>query len=196
MKRVIIIVAALMGLAAQPVAAHTGGVVASGLGAGMLHPLGGLDHILAMIAVGVLAFQSGGRALWGLPVAFVAMMVLGGLMGASGVTMALVEYGIVGSVVLLGVVIAWGRRMPYGMALALVGVLAVFHGHAHGTEMPLNANGFAYAAGFAVATAFLHAVGIGLSAVSRASTQRFAPVLLRSVGAAIAAAGVGLAVAS
>jgi urease accessory protein len=181
---------AFLTLAAGPALAHTGVGSVSGFAAGFGHPIGGLDHVLAMVAVGILAAQQGGRALWLLPIAFVVMMMVGGVLGVTGVALPYVEMGIVGSVIVLGMVIAVGRRMPVALAMVLTGAFAVFHGHAHGTEMPLNASGLAYGAGFVLATASLHIAGIGLGLGAAKLTR---PRALRLGGGAIALAGLALA---
>jgi len=183
---------ALSVLVATPALAHTGAGSVSGFASGFGHPIGGLDHLLAMIAVGILASQQGGKSLWLLPVSFVAMMVVGGALGIAGVAVPFVELGIVGSVIVLGAVIALGKHMPTGAAMALVGVLAIFHGHAHGTEMPVDASGFEYGLGFAIATAMLHAVGLGLGLAAQKAAEKFAPVAVRIGGGVIAAAGLAL----
>jgi urease accessory protein len=183
--------AAFLTLAAGPALAHTGAGAVSGLAAGVAHPLGGLDHILAMVAVGILAVQQGGRAFWLVPAAFVAMMVAGGALGAAGVPLPYVELGIVGSVIVLGAVVAAGWRMPLALATPLAGAFAVFHGHAHGTEMPLSASALSYGVGFVSATAFLHAAGFGLGRTALALGRSPA---LRVGGGAIAMAGLALAV--
>ncbi|HAI30460.1 MAG: urease accessory protein [Thalassospira sp.] len=183
---------ALSVLFATPALAHTGAGSVSGFASGFSHPMGGLDHLLAMIAVGVLAAQQGGKAVWLLPVSFVTMMVVGGALGIAGVAMPFVELGIVGSVIVLGAVIALGKHMPTGAAMALVGVLAVFHGHAHGTEMPIDASGVEYGLGFAIATAILHAVGLGIGFGAKKIAEKIAPVAVRIGGGMIAAAGVAL----
>jgi urease accessory protein len=167
--------------------AHTGIGDPNGFAHGFQHPLFGLDHLLAMIAVGLWAAQIGGRALWAVPLTFVAVMAMGGALGISGVPVPFVEQGIATSILLLGLLIALAVRLPLGFSIPLVALFAICHGHAHGAEMPVNASGFAYAAGFAIATAFLHATGIGLGVL----IQRTTPVaVLRATGAAIAVAGV------
>ncbi|SDH26771.1 HupE/UreJ family protein [Roseospirillum parvum] len=189
---------ALLGLIATPALAHTGVGPTAGLASGFGHPIGGLDHLLAMVAVGLLAAQgaatSGRRALWAVPAAFVGLMVVGGVLGMSGLPLPMVELGIVGSVLVLGVVIALGRHLPLGAAMALVGALAIFHGHAHGTEMPLAANGLLYGLGFALATSLLHAAGIGLGLAASRLDEKRAPLLIRVGGGAIATAGLALMV--
>lgn len=189
-------------LTATPALAHTGAGPVSGLAAGFGHPIGGLDHVLAMVAVGVLAAQMGGRALWALPAAFVGTMLLGGMAGVAGLPLPFVELGITGSVIILGAVIALGRRMPLPAAAVLTGAMALFHGHAHGTEMPLSVGGLDYAIGFALATAMLHGLGLALGlglhqAVARLAFVResLAPLAVRACGSLIAVAGLGLALA-
>ena len=127
-----------------------------------MHPLSGLDHQLAMILVGIFAYQLGGRALWLVPLAFIAMMAVGGFLGVTATPVPFVEIGIALSVVVLGAIVAFGIKAPVAMAMGLVGLFAIFHGHAHGTEMPMDVSGAAYGAGFMLATALLHAVGVGM----------------------------------
>lgn len=182
-------------VAASPALAHTGAGSVSGFSAGFGHPIGGLDHVLAMVAVGILAAQMGGKSVWLVPASFVGMMMVGGALGIGGVALPFVEAGIVGSVIVLGAVIAVGRRLPVGLAMALVGLLAVFHGHAHGTEMPATASGIEYGIGFVMATAMLHALGVGLGIGAERLADRVGPVAVRASGGAIAAAGVLLFVA-
>ena len=181
---------ALLALAASPASAHTGIDATFGVVAGLAHPIGGLDHVLAMVAVGLLAAQLGGASLWRVPAVFVVVMAAGGALGFSGLALPYVEMGILGSVIVLGAVIALGGRMSPNLALALVGTFAVFHGHAHGSEMPTDAQGALYGLGFLTATAALHLSGIGLGLGLARST----PLALRTSGAAIACLGIGLAV--
>jgi urease accessory protein len=150
--------------------AHTGGATAAaGFTHGLVHPLGGIDHLVVMVAVGVFAAQLGGRTLWAVPASFVALMAVGGALGVTGVGLPFVEVAIALSVVALVAAVVLRVRMPSVAAAALVGAFAIFHGHAHGTEMPETASGLSYGLGFVVATAALHAIGIGLvSAVRRA----------------------------
>ena len=179
---------ALIG-AATPALAHSGHGDTSGFVAGFLHPVGGLDHVLAMVAVGLFAAHLGGRALWAVPAAFVALMAVGGALGMNGANVPYVETGIALSVVVFGLTLASGAALPVGLAVGLVGFFSIFHGHAHGAEMPANASGAAYAAGFLIATALLHGAGIALGmGAARLASQR----AVRIGGAAMAAAGVGL----
>jgi len=164
---------------------------AAGFTHGLIHPLGGLDHLLAMFAVGLWAAQRGGRALWALPAAFLGVMTLGGALGMAHAQIPFVEQGILLSVLVLGVLIAAAVRLPLALGMAIVGLFALCHGLAHGAEMPANAAGVAYAAGFVLATALLHACGIaaGLMAKNVASHQ-----WVRFAGAAIAMGGIMLCI--
>ncbi|MDO5612515.1 MAG: HupE/UreJ family protein [Paracoccus sp. (in: a-proteobacteria)] len=157
------------------------------LAAGIAHPLGGADHVLAMVALGVLAAQLGGRAVWQLPATFVGAMLAGGVAGAAGLPFAGVEPVILASVIVLGVLVALALRLPMAVLLAAVAVFGAAHGWAHGAEGPATGL-LAYAAGFALATALLHGAGI--------AAARLAPALvLRLAGAATGLAGAALAMA-
>jgi len=195
MKRATFLLATLFAVTANPALAHTGIGSVVGFAAGFGHPIGGLDHVLAMVAVGVLAAQLGGRAIWIVPSAFVGMMLVGTVLAMTGVGIPFVEQGIVGSVIILGAVVAGGRRLPMVLAVTLVGLLAVFHGHAHGTEMPVSVGGLAYGTGFAVATILLHAIGVGTGIGAKKASARLAPTAVRIGGAVIAAAGLALGAA-
>jgi urease accessory protein len=172
--------------------AHTGAGDTSGFMHGFMHPIGGLDHVLAMVAVGLLAARLGGRALWLVPLSFVTAMILGGVAGASGFDMPFVELGISGSILVLGFVLALGRQLPTALAMAMVGFFGIFHGHAHGTEMPVDAQGFAYGAGFVLATALLHASGLALGFGADRLAGSWSARASRIAGGAMAAAGVGI----
>lgn len=172
--------------------AHTGQDTASGLSHGIMHPLGGLDHILAMVLVGILAFQIGGRAIWLLPLSFLAAMAGAGLLGMAGVFVPFVEQGIMLSIVVLGAVVAFGFVAPVSLAAILVGLFAVFHGYAHGAEMPETASGLAYGAGFLAATALLHALGIGIGALFAHLAKARGLDLARWVGSAASLTGIAL----
>lgn len=169
--------------------AHIGAGSTSGFAAGLNHPLGGLDHILAMIAVGIWAAQVGGRALWAVPSAFVIMMMFGGALGVSGAYVPFVEQGIVLSVLMLGVFIVAAVRMPLLASMFVVGMFAVFHGHSHGTEIPSMVSGFAYGAGFAFATASLHLAGIGFVVMLQ---KKMSAQIVRFSGVTITAGGLFL----
>jgi urease accessory protein len=170
--------------------AHAGGGEAHGFVDGFAHPLGGLDHILAMVTVGIFAWQLGGRALWLVPATFVLAMAAGGALGMAGVPIPFVELGIAASVIVLGSIVAFARKAPVAIAVGIVGLFAIFHGHAHGTEMPLDAASGAYAAGFMLATALLHVAGIAIGfAIGRIAYGRAAYQL---GGALVALVGVAI----
>lgn len=172
-----------------PAAAHVGVGDVHGFTHGFMHPVGGLDHVLAMVAVGLLAANLGGRALWAVPASFVAMMAVGGLLGMFGVELPYVEIGIAASVIVLGLAVAFQLPIPTLAAMAIVGFFAIFHGHAHGAELPADASGLGYAVGFMVATALLHATGIGLGlAIARLNTARVSQL----GGVAMSLAGLAL----
>jgi urease accessory protein len=171
--------------------AHTGIGAAGGFAHGFWHPIGGLDHVLAMVAVGAFAVRLGGRALWLVPAAFVAMMAAGGFAGMERIQLPFVEIGIAVSVVVLGLSVAFQWKLPVAAASALVGLFAIFHGHAHGSEMPVDASGLTYAVGFMLATASLHVAGIGVGlAVGRIGDR--SRLALQASGGAMALAGVAL----
>jgi urease accessory protein len=158
------IAAASLAFAPAVAFAHPGHDGAS-LASGFLHPLGGVDHIIAMVAVGLLAARLGGRAVWLVPASFVATMGVAGLAGMMGAGLPYVETGIALSVVVLAAVAVLGTAMPVAVAMGLVAFFAVFHGYAHGAEMPETMSGLAYGAGFVAATALLHGVGIALGLI-------------------------------
>ena len=184
-------VAALMAIFPTAAFAHPGGH-AGGFANGFVHPLSGLDHVLAMIMVGIFAYQLGGRALWLVPAAFIAAMSLGGVFGLTGIGVPSVEIGIALSVIILGALVAANVRAPAIAAVAIVGFFAVFHGYAHGAEMPENASTLAYAAAFLIATAMLHLMGVALSFGIDKVGQRYGSMLMRTAGAIGLIAGVGL----
>jgi len=160
-----------------------------GFANGILHPLTGLDHICAMVAVGLWAAQRGGRALWLVPLTFVSVMIIGGILGMGGAGIPYVEQGIAASVLVLGILIAAAIRLPVATSMAIVGLFAIFHGYAHGAEMPATASGLEYGAGFVIATASLHLAGVGIGLMA----QRFGSIkLVRYAGGAIVACGVYL----
>ncbi|WP_420644932.1 HupE/UreJ family protein [Candidatus Leptofilum sp.] len=148
---------------------HTVG--GGGIVSGFLHPILGLDHLLAMVAVGLLSAQLGGKAIWTVPATFVSIMAVGGILGLVGVPLPLVEIGIAGSVILLGIAIAANKGLPIGLAMSIVALFGLFHGHAHGTELPEITNTLgltiAYVTGFLVATVGLHVIGalLGMMAI-------------------------------
>ncbi len=177
---------------ATPALAHTGHGDALGLAHGFMHPLSGLDHILAMLAVGLYATQLSGRALWMLPAAFMSAMIAGGAMGYSGIVIPVVEQGIALSVIVMGALIALGLKMPAIAGMSLVAMFAVFHGHAHGSEGAEVAFFSLYAAGFVTATFLVHLTGIALGLGLKTLEQNQALLLRRAAGSAGAMAGIAL----
>ncbi|MFC3225857.1 HupE/UreJ family protein [Marinibaculum pumilum] len=181
-------------LAPALAAAHTGhaaaaGAYATGFFSGFLHPLGGLDHLLAMVAVGLFAAILGGRALWLVPAAFLGTMVAGGLLALAGITLPFVELGIALSVLVLGLALAFRIRLATLGAMALVGFFALFHGHAHGAEMPAAASSLAYVGGFLLATALLHGAGMLVGGLAGLGVSRHVVHAHRVGGTAIAVLG-------
>lgn len=187
-----VLLALLLALLPTAAFAHPGHGEAVGFMAGFMHPMGGLDHILAMVAVGVFAFVLGGRALFLVPLSFVGMMIVGFLLGIGHVDLPFVELGIALSSVVIGAAAAWGKPMPVAAAMSLVGVFAIFHGHAHGAEMPANAAGLEFAVGFVVATALLHVAGMAAALGTARLTGRFGKPVARAAGALFALGGLGV----
>jgi urease accessory protein len=179
--------ALLLLLAATPVWAHEQSGQAAGFLTGLRHPVSGLDHVLAMISVGLWGAQLGSPAMWLLPVIFPMVMAFGGFLGLLGIPLPGAEIGIAVSAILLGLVVALEARPPLGVAAGLVGFFGIFHGYAHGTELPAGENALLYSVGFVIATGCLHGVGIGIGLVHRWRAGRLA---LRLAGALVALAGV------
>lgn len=188
-RRALPLLPALLLLAPGAALAHPGHGEAVGFAQGFAHPLGGLDHVLAMVAVGLIAGIRGGAARWALPAAFLAMMAAGAGLGVAGIGLPFAETGIALSIVAFGLAILFGLRLPVPGLVALVGAFAVFHGYAHGAEMPETASGLAYGLGFLSGTALLHAAGLGLGLIV-ARERRAAPAM----GAAVALSGLTLLV--
>lgn len=184
--------AAVLALIPAAASAHVGVGDTHGFTHGFAHPLGGIDHILAMVAVGAFAAHLGGRALWLVPLAFVGTMAVAGLMGMAGIRVPFVETGIGLSVVVLGLVVALQLNFPTVVAMSLVGFFAIFHGHAHGAEMPETMSGIAYGAGFMAATALLHMGGIGLALVIGKFGEERGKRLVQFAGGAMALTGLAI----
>jgi len=176
--RLSLICVALTGALVAPALAHTGVEQTNSFAAGIAHPLNGADHILAMVAVGLWAVLAGGRAIWVWPTAFVATMLAGFAAATLGLQIPFVEPAIWSSVIILGLFIARAVKAPVWLGAAVAGLFAFFHGHAHGTEVTA-ASLIPYAAGFALATAGLHASGIGLALFVQGSIGK---VSLRATG--------------
>ena len=183
----ILAVALLTALWAQSALGHILQGEAYGFLTGFLHPISGADHVLAMVAVGLWGAQLGVPAIWVLPVAFPLVMAMGGMLGFLGVPIPSVEYGIAASAIVLGTAVAFEMRPPLVIAALVVGCFAIFHGHAHGTELPPGQSALLYSLGFVIATGCLHAVGIGIGTVHR---RRWGQQLLRVAGTVVAVGGV------
>ena len=192
MRKISALTVAALLLVPTAALAHTGAGAVYGFAYGFMHPIGGLDHVLAMVTVGILASQLGGRALWLVPGAFVLVMAAGGMAGVAGVDLPSVEIGIAASVIVLGAMVASKMKAPVAVAMGLVGFFAIFHGYAHGAEMPGAAAGLSYGLGFMLATALLHLAGIGLGLAAGRISERHGAVAYRVTGGLVAVAGLGL----
>jgi urease accessory protein len=167
--------------------AHVNAGETVGFWHGLEHPIGGLDHILAMLAVGLWAAQLGGNAVWAVPLSFVGIMALGGVLGSLGFPLPFVEQGIVASDLILGGLVLMATRLPLAASIGIVSLLAVFHGYAHGAEMPKEAQALSYAAGFMVATTGLHVFGLGTATlIKKFLKERF----VRIAGGGIVLGGI------
>jgi urease accessory protein len=174
-------------LSTQSAFAHVEGGQAAGFLTGLQHPWSGLDHVLARVAVGWWGAQLGKPSVWLLPIAFPMMMAVGALMGLLGLPLPGVEIGIAFSALLLGLMVLAEMRPKLAVSIAMVGFFAIFHGHAHGTELPPGQNGLLYSMGFVIATGCLHGLGIALGLVKELPSGRLA---LRGAGSFIAVMGV------
>jgi urease accessory protein len=181
-------IAALAVLAASPVLAHPGHGPATFV-TGLAHPFSGLDHMLAMIAVGLWAASQGGRARWAWPCGFVAAMLAGYGLGLTHPGLPVVEPAILASIVILGALVAASVRAPFAVGLGLIGVFGLCHGYAHGAEAPAG-GGLGFPLGFAISTATLHLIGLGLGVAAQRLNR---PGLVRFLGAGVVAGGIALA---
>jgi urease accessory protein len=178
--------AAVLMLAMAPAFAHTGEGITGGFASGFIHPIVGWDHVVAMVAVGLWGAFLGAPAIWILPIVFPLVMAFGAALGIVGFPIPFVEAGIASSAVVLGLLIALAARPPIPVAAVIVGAFAIFHGYAHGTELPEAANPFAYAIGFVLATGCLHLVGIAFGLLVRFPWGTYA---IRTGGGVIALVG-------
>jgi urease accessory protein len=181
------LLALLLALTPSLAFAHVGIGNTNGIAHGFAHPVSGMDHILAMVAVGLFAAHLAGRALWLVPLSFVAMMASGGALGMAGLALPCLEIGIGLSVIVLGIVVATKANPPVVIAMGLVGFFAIFHGQVHGAEMPEAVSGLAYGAGFILATALLHAIGAGAGLLIGKERR-----ITQVAGSAIALAGLAV----
>jgi urease accessory protein len=177
----------LLVLASAPASAHTGSMT-GGFAGGFAHPLFGPDHVVAMVAVGLWGAFLGAPAIWVLPIVFPLVMAVGGVIGILGVPLPGIETGIALSAIVLGMMVALAAKPPLPVAAVLVGAFAIFHGYAHGAELPPGTDAVAYSVGFVVATGLLHLTGIAFGQLARWPAGRIA---VRVAGGAIALAGVG-----
>lgn len=181
-----LVVAIAISLAIPSIAsAHTGVGDPTGFGQGLAHPIGGLDHILAMVAVGLWAAQIGGKALWMVPGAFVIAMSASSILGHIGVPLPGIENGILASDFILGLLLLFATRLPVAASAGIAAGLAIFHGYAHGAEMPETVSGLAYGIGFIVSTTALHLAGIGIGLTIDRYRPKFQEQLFRLGGVAI-----------
>jgi len=184
-----LIIGLLLMLFASNVFAHADAAsVSGGFLSGLSHPIGGLDHITAMFAVGLWGFFLGRPAIWILPIVFPLVMAFGGVLGLLGIQVPMIEPGIAASSIVLGLLIAFAIKAPLWVAAVIVGAFAIFHGYAHGAELPEAANPLAYSLGFVIATGLLHLAGIAFGELARFSWGHY---VVRAGGALIALAGVG-----
>jgi urease accessory protein len=188
MKRILPVLG-FLALGASPAFAHVGVGSTASFAAGVAHPLSGLDHVTVMVAVGLWAALKGNRALWVWPATFVGVMLIGGALGMAHVPVPFVEPGILASVVALGLLVALAVDLPLWVGAVVIGVFALFHGHAHGSEVAENVGGIEYMAGFALATATLHAIGIAFALLMQRAALR---PLIRVAGAGCVLIGAGL----
>jgi urease accessory protein len=180
-----VVLTAAFALITSPAFAHTG-ENPGGFLAGITHPVFGIDHVIAMVAVGLWGAFLGAPAIWLLPIVFPLVMAAGGVLGIIGVPLPAVETGIASSAIVLGLMVALAARPPLWIAAVLVGAFAIFHGYAHGKELPDGANAVAFSAGFVIATGLLHLTGIAFGLAARWPAGRLA---VRGAGAAIALIG-------
>jgi urease accessory protein len=169
-------------------AAHTDGGISGGFASGFTHPINGWDHVVAMVAVGLWGAFLGTPAIWLLPIVFPLVMAVGGALGVLGVPVPAIETGIAASAIVLGGMIAFAVRPPLWIAAVIVGAFAIFHGHAHGTELPYAADPLTYSIGFVVATGLLHLLGIAFGSAVRWPAGRIA---VQAGGGVIAILGLG-----
>lgn len=162
--------------------------VTGGFFTGFMHPIGGLDHVIAMVAVGLWGAFLGRPALWILPVVFPLVMAFGGALGVAGIPIPAIEAGIALSGIVLGLAVAFAVKPPLWVAAIIVGAFAIFHGHAHGTELPTATNPLVYSVGFVIATGLLHLGGILFGELNRWSWGHIA---IRAGGVVIALIGLG-----
>lgn len=184
----IYLVTMMLFMFAGAASAHESAGIAGGFSSGFMHPVLGWDHVIAMVAVGLWGAFLGSPAIWILPVVFPLVMAFGGALGVIGIPVPAVETGIAVSAIVLGAMVAFAVRPPIWVAAVIVGAFAIFHGHAHGTELPSAANPLAYSLGFVIATGLLHISGIAFGMMVH---WPFGKIVVRAGGSVIALAGAG-----
>jgi urease accessory protein len=189
-KRILSFTSLAIALAPAAAMAHVGTATTGGFAAGFTHTLGGADHLLAMLGIGLWAAFMGGRSLWAVPAAFLLTMLAGGVLAIAGLALPMVEAGILASLLIVGLLVAGTLRLPLFASMSIAAGVALLHGHAHGTEMPLALNAASYGLGFTLSAALLLAVGAAAGLALKAFS---ATTAYRVAGAAIAAAGLGFA---
>ena len=182
------VVAAVLMMSAGVASAHVGAGLTGGFTSGFMHPVLGLDHVAAMVAVGLWGAFLGSPAIWILPVVFPLVMAFGGALGIIGIPVPAVETGIAASAIILGAMVTFAVRPPIWVAAVIVGAFAIFHGHAHGTELPGSANPLAFSLGFVIATGLLHLSGIAFGLLVRWPIGKIA---VQAGGGIVAMAGIG-----
>lgn len=189
LRRIFVLSALFLICAASPVFAHDNTTIIQygSFLAGLTHPVLGLDHLLAMISVGIVSAQIGGRAIWTVPATFVVMMAVGGLLGLFAIPMLPIELGIALSVLILGAVIALNWSLPVPVAMVAVGIFGIFHGYAHGAEMPEIADAWRYAGGFLTSTAIIHLIGVLIGDIP--TRYEYQNISFGIIGVAIAICG-------
>ena len=173
--------------------AHGDGEIGGGFVSGISHPIRGMDHVVAMVAVGLWGAQLGAPAIWLLPIAFPLVMAFGAAMSLMGFPLPGVEIGIACSAIVLGLMVLLESRPPLAVSLLLVAAFALFHGHAHGTELPNGESGLAYSLGFVMGTGLLHAAGIGIGCIGH---WPWGKICLRAAGALVMVSGVYFLISS
>jgi urease accessory protein len=183
----------LLAASGNSVLAHGDGDIGGGFASGISHPIRGMDHVVAMIAVGLWGAQLGSPAIWLLPIAFPLVMAFGASMGLMGFPLPGVEIGIACSAIVLGLMVLLESRPPLSVSLSLVAIFALFHGHAHGSELPHGESGLAYSLGFVLGTGLLHSVGIGIGCIERWPKGKIG---LRAAGALVMVSGMYFLISS
>jgi urease accessory protein len=186
MSRILALACLILAVAATPTLAHTGEGIQGGFLSGLTHPIFGWDHVVAMVAVGLWGAVLGAPALWVLPIVFPLVMAIGAALGIAGIPVPFIEPGIALSGVVLGLLVVFFVRLPLVAAAIIVGLFAIFHGYAHGTELPGAANPLAYGVGFVISTGILHAIGIAIGSLTGSEMGKW---VVRGAGAIIALIG-------